>query len=153
VRRHPRRVQILELGHFSFFFIVLCRDLLVSHGEARESNRKGGEMSRKLTLTEAERKSLAWLKAEYSTVNGQCVEIASTTDKDKIAIRRSCSVLFSTALGTGSSTASSADQSFNRSMLVAGRGAGLPFAPLPARPDRPIAEHHQLSGSAFTPMA
>jgi hypothetical protein len=89
VRRHPRRVQILELGHFSFFFIVLCRDLLVSHGEARESNRKGGEMSRKLTLTEAERKSLAWLKAEYSTVNGQCVEIASTTDKDKIAIRDS----------------------------------------------------------------
>ena len=29
VRRHPRRVQILELGHLLFFFIVLCRDLLV----------------------------------------------------------------------------------------------------------------------------
>ncbi|MGZ6286286.1 MAG: hypothetical protein ACXWQ5_23700 [Ktedonobacterales bacterium] len=29
MRRHPRRVQILELGHLLFFFIVLCGDLLV----------------------------------------------------------------------------------------------------------------------------
>lgn len=46
-------------------------------------------MSTKIGLTEAERKSLAWLKAEYSTANGQCVEIASTIDKSKIAIRDS----------------------------------------------------------------
>jgi hypothetical protein len=46
-------------------------------------------MSGKLTLTEAERKSLAWLKAQRSTGNGQCVEIASTTDGNRIVIRDS----------------------------------------------------------------
>ena len=46
-------------------------------------------MSEKLMLTEAERTSLAWLKAQRSTANGQCVEIAVTTDKDKIAMRDS----------------------------------------------------------------
>ena len=44
-------------------------------------------MSRKVTLSEAERQSLAWLKAQCSTNNGQCVEIASTSDK--VAIRDS----------------------------------------------------------------
>lgn len=43
--------------------------------------------SQKLTLSEAERASLTWLKAQYSTVNGQCVEVASTVDK--VAIRDS----------------------------------------------------------------
>jgi Domain of unknown function (DUF397) len=46
-------------------------------------------MSGKIILTEAELKSLAWLKAQYSTANGQCIEIASTTNKDKVAIRDS----------------------------------------------------------------
>jgi Domain of unknown function (DUF397) len=41
----------------------------------------------KITLSEAERASLAWLKAQCSTVNGQCVEIASIAGK--IAIRDS----------------------------------------------------------------
>jgi hypothetical protein len=41
----------------------------------------------KITLSEAERASLAWLKAQSSTVNGQCVEIAAATGK--IAIRDS----------------------------------------------------------------
>lgn len=41
----------------------------------------------KVTLSEAERTSLAWLKAQASTVNGQCVEIAETAGK--IAIRDS----------------------------------------------------------------
>jgi hypothetical protein len=46
-------------------------------------------MSEKLMLTEAERTSLAWLKAQRSTGNGQCVEIAVTTDMSKIAMRDS----------------------------------------------------------------
>lgn len=41
----------------------------------------------KITLSEAERTSLAWLKAQSSTYNGQCIEIASTADK--IAMRDS----------------------------------------------------------------
>jgi hypothetical protein len=47
----------------------------------------GVVMSEKLMLSDAERKSLFWLKAERSTVNGQCVEIASAVGK--IAIRDS----------------------------------------------------------------
>jgi hypothetical protein len=46
-------------------------------------------MSRKLILTEAERGSLAWLKAQRSTGHGQCIEIAVTIDKTKIAMRDS----------------------------------------------------------------
>ena len=38
-------------------------------------------------LSEEERKGLTWLKAESSSHNGQCVEIASTTGK--VAIRDS----------------------------------------------------------------
>jgi hypothetical protein len=41
----------------------------------------------KITLSEAERASLAWLKAQSSSHNGQCVEIASAAGK--IAIRDS----------------------------------------------------------------
>jgi hypothetical protein len=41
----------------------------------------------KITLSEAERASLAWLKAQSSTHNGACVEIASAAGK--IAIRDS----------------------------------------------------------------
>ena len=41
----------------------------------------------KANLSEAERARLAWLKAQSSTVNGQCVEIASATDR--VAIRDS----------------------------------------------------------------
>jgi hypothetical protein len=41
----------------------------------------------KMTLTEVERTSLTWLKAEASTHNGQCVEIASAPGK--IAMRDS----------------------------------------------------------------
>jgi len=44
-------------------------------------------MSRKLTLSDVERQSLTWLKAQSSTNNGQCVEIASTAGK--VAIRDS----------------------------------------------------------------
>lgn len=41
----------------------------------------------KITLSEAERTGLAWLKAQASSHNGQCVQIASTAGK--IAIRDS----------------------------------------------------------------
>ena len=34
-------------------------------------------MAGKVTLSDAERQSLAWLKAQRSTANGQCVEIAA----------------------------------------------------------------------------
>jgi len=34
-----------------------------------------------ITLTEAERTGLAWLKAQASSHNGACVEIASIADK------------------------------------------------------------------------
>lgn len=44
-------------------------------------------MSEKMTLSELERENLAWCKAQQSTNNGQCVEIASTAGK--IAIRDS----------------------------------------------------------------
>lgn len=44
-------------------------------------------MSRKVNLSEAERQSLAWLKAQSSTPNGQCVEVAATDGR--IAIRDS----------------------------------------------------------------
>ena len=43
--------------------------------------------ARKITLSEVERASLAWLKAQASTHNGACVEIAST--RGRIAIRDS----------------------------------------------------------------
>ncbi len=42
---------------------------------------------RKITLTEGERASLTWLKAQASTYNGQCVEVASTPSK--VAMRDS----------------------------------------------------------------
>ena len=41
----------------------------------------------KITLTEVERAGLAWLKAQSSSHNGACVEIAETAGK--IAIRDS----------------------------------------------------------------
>ena len=41
----------------------------------------------KITLSEVERANLAWLKAQASTHNGQCIEIASAPGK--IAIRDS----------------------------------------------------------------
>ena len=44
-------------------------------------------MSKKISLSEAERRELFWLKAHCSTANGQCVEIASTVGK--IAMRDS----------------------------------------------------------------
>ena len=44
-------------------------------------------MSRKITLSRSERRNLAWHKAESSSANGQCVEIASAVGK--IAIRDS----------------------------------------------------------------
>jgi Domain of unknown function (DUF397) len=43
--------------------------------------------AKKITLDEAERASLSWLKAQSSTVNGQCIEVASTAGR--IAIRDS----------------------------------------------------------------
>ena len=47
----------------------------------------GAERTGKITLSDEERTGLAWLKAQSSSHNGQCVEIASTTSK--IAIRDS----------------------------------------------------------------
>lgn len=44
-------------------------------------------MSEKITLSEAERRALFWLKANRSTANGACVEIASTVGK--VAMRDS----------------------------------------------------------------
>jgi hypothetical protein len=44
-------------------------------------------MSRKITLNGSERRNLSWQKAQSSTVNGQCVEIASIANK--IAMRDS----------------------------------------------------------------
>lgn len=44
-------------------------------------------MSEKITLSDAERGALFWLKAQRSGANGQCVEIASTTGR--IAMRDS----------------------------------------------------------------
>jgi uncharacterized protein DUF397 len=44
-------------------------------------------MSRKITLSESERMNLDWHKAQRSTNNGACVEIASAAGK--IAIRDS----------------------------------------------------------------
>ena len=38
-------------------------------------------MSGKITVSERERASLAWLKAQSSGANGACVEIASTVGK------------------------------------------------------------------------
>lgn len=43
----------------------------------------------KITLSDAERAALAWLKAQSSSHNGQCVEIAATATADKVAIRDS----------------------------------------------------------------
>jgi len=50
-------------------------------------NRMDVAKAEKMILSEAERASLSWLKAQGSTYNGQCVEIASTYGK--IAIRDS----------------------------------------------------------------
>lgn len=44
-------------------------------------------MSGKISLTESERRNLAWGKAQRSTNNGECVQIASTAGK--IAVRDS----------------------------------------------------------------
>jgi predicted secreted Zn-dependent protease len=44
-------------------------------------------MRRKLTLTNSERMSLTWHKAQLSTNNGACVEVASVPGK--IAVRDS----------------------------------------------------------------
>jgi len=44
-------------------------------------------MRRKMTLTDLERTGLVWRKAQLSTNNGSCVEIASVTGK--IALRDS----------------------------------------------------------------
>jgi hypothetical protein len=41
----------------------------------------------KIILTEEEHASLSWIKAQASSFNGQCVEIASTADK--VAMRDS----------------------------------------------------------------
>lgn len=41
----------------------------------------------KIIMSDAERASLTWLKAQLSGSNGQCVEIASAADK--VAIRDS----------------------------------------------------------------
>lgn len=43
--------------------------------------------TRKIVLNDAERAGLAWLKAQSSGANGQCIEIASTAGK--IALRDS----------------------------------------------------------------
>ncbi len=44
-------------------------------------------MPRRLTLTDLERRSLVWRKAQLSTNNGSCVEVASVVGK--ITIRDS----------------------------------------------------------------
>jgi Domain of unknown function (DUF397) len=44
-------------------------------------------MSKKITLSEAELSQLIWLKAQGSSANGQCVEVAATVGK--VAIRDS----------------------------------------------------------------
>ena len=44
-------------------------------------------MSRKIRLNGSERQNLSWQKAQSSTFDGQCVEIASIADK--IAMRDS----------------------------------------------------------------
>lgn len=42
----------------------------------------------RITLTEAERAGLEWIKAQASTAYGQCVEVASTST-GKVAVRDS----------------------------------------------------------------
>lgn len=44
-------------------------------------------MSDKMTLSDAERRTLSWLKAHRSTADGACVEVASI--KGKVAMRDS----------------------------------------------------------------
>jgi hypothetical protein len=44
-------------------------------------------MSGEVMLSDVERSNLTWLKAQSSTINGQCVEIASIADK--VAMRDS----------------------------------------------------------------
>jgi Domain of unknown function (DUF397) len=51
------------------------------------SRGKGVVMSGKIMLSESERRDLAWHKAQRSTNNGQCIEVASAVGK--IAIRDS----------------------------------------------------------------
>jgi hypothetical protein len=48
---------------------------------------KEGGMSSKVMLSQPERASLVWRKAQRSTANGQCVEIASADGR--VAIRDS----------------------------------------------------------------
>jgi hypothetical protein len=48
---------------------------------------KEGGMSSKIMLSESERASLVWRKAQRSTANGACVEIASAAGR--VAIRDS----------------------------------------------------------------
>jgi hypothetical protein len=52
-----------------------------------KNDRKEVVMSEKITLSDAERSALLWLKAQRSGANGACVEIASTAGK--IAVRDS----------------------------------------------------------------
>jgi Domain of unknown function (DUF397) len=47
----------------------------------------GAASKKKITLSTSERDGLAWLKAQSSTANGQCVEIAAAAGN--IAIRDS----------------------------------------------------------------
>jgi hypothetical protein len=66
---------------------ALSRSFAAREQRKFQTRENGGEMSKKITLSESERKNLAWLKSEASTASGQCVEIASAVGK--IAIRDS----------------------------------------------------------------
>jgi hypothetical protein len=64
-------------------------DFGTSHSVTAERIRNTMDMGKaeKIIMSDAERASLTWLKAQLSGSNGQCVEIASTDDK--VAIRDS----------------------------------------------------------------